>query len=196
MNYLVHAIITPPGDDLFLAGHVLGDYFKGKPPDHFPPTLQKAIWLHRAVDHFTDRHPLHIELRSLLSDCGRYRTVLADMLADHILATDPEYFPSDGVYKRYVKKIRLAFKTLKHYVPPIKTAHYSMICKAGWLEAYRYLDQLSYLIDGFSRRIQRPELAETFYKSVTFAAQTNKHKARKLILETRDFVKDLLFKVS
>jgi acyl carrier protein phosphodiesterase len=196
MNYLVHAFITPPGDDLFLAGHVLGDYFKGRPPEYFPTALQKAIWLHRAVDHFTDRHPLHAELRYSLSICGHYRAVLADMLADHILATDPIYFPNDGAYSSFVEKIRQAFKTLKLYVPPPKTAHYSMICKTGWLDAYRYSDQLIHLMDGLCRRIQRPELTETFYTSVIFAAQTNKHTVRKLIVETRDFVKDLLFKVS
>lgn len=195
MNYLVHAFVTPLGDDLLLAGHVLGDYFKGRPSEEFPNALKRAIWLHRAVDSFADHHPLHAELRASLSACGRYQAILADMLTDHILASDGEFFPSEDVFNDYVKRIRNAFSSLKPYIPPQRIQHFYSICRPGWLEAYRYPDQLFLLVEGFSHRIRQPELAETFYRNVFDSAQTQKNNARKLIKETRNFVKDLLFKV-
>lgn len=195
MNYLVHAFVTPPGDDLLLAGHVLGDYFKGKPHDEFPESLKKAIRLHREVDSFADRHPLHFNLRQTLKACGRYRSILADILLDHLLAADPQFFPDDLSYESFVRDVRASFHSLSAYVPEKRSEHFQYIRQFGWLESYRSRHRLKYLMEGFSRRIQKPYLRETFLESLLLAANTQQEKARKLILETQNFVKDLLFKL-
>lgn len=71
-----------------MIGNFMADHIKGIAiPDTLHPAVQQGIVLHRAIDAFTDEHPLVIQAkRSLYSTQGKYAPVVLDILFDHLLA--------------------------------------------------------------------------------------------------------------
>jgi hypothetical protein len=59
VNFLAHFHLSPPWPDA-LAGAYLGDFVRGPVDQHpdLPPMIRKGITLHRAIDAFTDAHPV------------------------------------------------------------------------------------------------------------------------------------------
>ncbi len=86
MNYLAHFHLAWPHEDL-VAGGLEGDYHKGPLPGRLPESLQAGVSLHRAIDGFTDRHPLLAELRAQFPEGSRrYAGILMDLSFDYFLS--------------------------------------------------------------------------------------------------------------
>lgn len=84
MNFLAHFHLAWPEPPL-IAGALEGDYHKG-PLHSAPPRLAAGIELHRAIDAFTDEHPLVRELKSdFPSGLRRFAGILIDLGFDHFL---------------------------------------------------------------------------------------------------------------
>ena len=88
MNFLAHLLLSYPDVDE-MSGNFIGDFVKGKNYLLYPPAISKGIIIHRMIDAYTDKHPEVIQLVNLLKPYfGRYSGVVADMLFDHVLASD------------------------------------------------------------------------------------------------------------
>ena len=86
MNFLGHIYLTPDNDSLLL-GNFIADHVKGDPDRQFPKTIADGIRLHRAIDSFTDGHPLVRQgVDRFRSTQGRYAHVVIDAVYDHVLA--------------------------------------------------------------------------------------------------------------
>jgi hypothetical protein len=57
MNYLAHAYLSF-GIPAITVGNLISDFVKGKQKLSYPPEIQRGIVLHRAIDSFTDTHPV------------------------------------------------------------------------------------------------------------------------------------------
>ena len=86
MNFLAHVFLS--GDDFPMAlGNLIADKIKGNELKIYPPSVQRGIFLHREIDHFTDTHPLFKACVTLLFPTYRhYSRVIVDMYFDHFLA--------------------------------------------------------------------------------------------------------------
>ncbi|MDR0667101.1 MAG: ACP phosphodiesterase [Prevotellaceae bacterium] len=85
MNYLAHIFLS--SSPAVQVGNFIGDFVKGQQVAQYPPDMQEGIWRHRAIDRFTDTHPVVLEARAALREpFGRYAGVLLDMYFDHLLA--------------------------------------------------------------------------------------------------------------
>jgi len=86
MNYLAHIFLS--GEDDFLKlGNFMADEIKGKSYTTYPLEIRRGILLHRAIDSFTDHHPLVYKgAHRFFSDLGHYNSVVIDMIYDHLLA--------------------------------------------------------------------------------------------------------------
>jgi len=88
MNHLAHAVLAGPDDDLILGG-LLGDFVHGPVPTGLRRGVERGIRLHRAIDVYTDGHPVVVELRRLFDPpFRRYAGILLDIWFDHLLARD------------------------------------------------------------------------------------------------------------
>ena len=87
MNYLAHILLS--GNDRRLqVGNFIGDFVKGTEYEQYPKRIKEGILLHRAIDSFTDNHPVFLEtVDMLLPDFGRYSGIMADMFYDYLLAS-------------------------------------------------------------------------------------------------------------
>ncbi|HEY9258295.1 ACP phosphodiesterase, partial [Chitinophaga sp.] len=105
MNHLAHAYLSFRQPDL-ITGNLIADFVKGrKNMAAFDVGIQQGIRIHRAIDTFTDQHPVTGRAKLFFRpSCGLYSGVFTDLVYDHFLAADPERFTNDSLYSfaRYV----------------------------------------------------------------------------------------------
>lgn len=86
MNFLAHIYLS--GDnDLIKIGNFMADGIRGKHFESYPTDVQKGIILHRAIDTFTDAHPIFRQsTKKLHENYHHYAGVIVDVFYDHFLA--------------------------------------------------------------------------------------------------------------
>ena len=86
MNFLAHIYLS--GDnDLIKIGNFMADGIRGKHFESYPLEIQKGIILHRAIDTFTDAHPIFRQsTKKLHEKYHHYAGVIVDVFYDHFLA--------------------------------------------------------------------------------------------------------------
>ncbi|MET0936880.1 MAG: ACP phosphodiesterase [Luteibacter sp.] len=88
MNVLAHALLAG-GDPALRLGGVMGDFVRGTPDEALPARVRDGIYLHRAIDVFTDSHDdVRAARERLPAPFRRYAGILLDMWFDHCLARD------------------------------------------------------------------------------------------------------------
>lgn len=86
MNFLAHFHLAWPDEGL-VAGALEGDYTKGTLAGELPQDIERGVKLHRAIDAYTDNHPLIQQLRrDLPPGLRRYAGILIDLSFDHYLS--------------------------------------------------------------------------------------------------------------
>ena len=91
MNYLAHIYLSNEEEEITL-GNFIADGVKGKKYVQFPLGIQQGILLHRAIDSFTDAHPIvRKSTKRLHKKYGHYSGVIVDILYDHFLAKNLEF---------------------------------------------------------------------------------------------------------
>ena len=87
MNFLAHFQLAWPDDGL-IAGALEGDYYKGPLRGELPARIEQGVKLHRAIDAYTDSHPIIVNLRTEFPDhLRRYAGIIVDIAFDHYLTT-------------------------------------------------------------------------------------------------------------
>ena len=86
MNFLAHIYLSVDDDGITI-GNFIADGIKGKRYRKYPQQIQKGILLHRAIDSYTDSHPIvKRSTKRLHENYGHYSGVIVDILYDHFLA--------------------------------------------------------------------------------------------------------------
>ena len=104
MNYLAHIYLSNEEEEITL-GNFIADGIKGKKYIQFPLGIQQGILLHRAIDSFTDAHPIvRKSTRRLHKKYGHYSGVIVDILYDHFLAKNWMKYHSIPLHK-YIENL-------------------------------------------------------------------------------------------
>ena len=86
MNFLAHIHLSGE-NEMIKIGNFMADGVRGKQYENFSVEIQKGILLHRAIDTFTDAHPIFRQsTKKLHSRYHHYAGVIVDMYYDHFLA--------------------------------------------------------------------------------------------------------------
>ena len=86
MNVLAHALAARAAGQSPV-DQILGDFVKGDPATRYAGPPLEGIVLHRALDRFTDQHPITLRSRRRVAPAyRRYAGVLTDLYYDHFLA--------------------------------------------------------------------------------------------------------------
>lgn len=117
MNFLAHFQLASPEEELVI-GALEGDYLKGPLRGELPAGIERGVKLHRAIDAFTDQHPLMAQLRRQFPiEVRRYSGILIDLSFDHFLSNHWQRFSSiplatfnTGVYR--------SLEVHKHHLGP------------------------------------------------------------------------------
>lgn len=149
MNFLVHAYLSFHNVDL-IVGNIIADMVKGKQVDNFPAEIKEGIYLHRAIDAFTDRHPVVKEAKNYFEDtAGRYSGSFLDVAYDHFLATSEKYRPADG-WQLFAENCYQAIESRSSVLPSQFISMFLYMKSENWLNNY----QNRWLIERSFERLQ------------------------------------------
>lgn len=151
LNYLAHLYLAGEDPEIVL-GNFIADHVKGKQLQLFDPQIQTGIIMHRAIDRFTDGHPLvKAGILQLQPTFHKYAGVVLDMYYDHFLSS---------LWNRYSGMslddfTQSRFKILNSYhdrLPERSARLLYFMEKQNWLESYGTYDGLKQAFTGMARR--------------------------------------------
>lgn len=159
MNYLAHIYLSGESDDIIL-GNFIGDYVKGNKHQNFPEQVAYGILLHRAIDSFTDRHPLVRECIELIRPgYGRYSGIVADVFFDHFLAANWNNY-SIYTLRQFARHAHAVFLSNFVWLPFRVKQFLPFLIQHKRLESYAQSENLFDVLEIMSRRTSLPSNSE------------------------------------
>lgn len=163
LNHLAHCLLSF-GEEGVLVGNFMGDYVKGNRWKEYAPDVQRGLLLHRAIDAYTDAHPIYnISVTRLRKFAGRYTPPVIDILYDHLLSIHwKEHVPRDifptesgdpvalhvfaeNTYQMLQNRVGDMPEQLQERLPRMLTGRF--------LHTYSTPEGMAWVMDWFSRRL-------------------------------------------
>lgn len=151
MNYLAHIYLSNEEEEITL-GNFIADGVKGKKYVQFPLGIQQGILLHRAIDSYTDEHPIvRKSTKRLHKKYSHYSGVIVDILYDHFLAKNWTQYHSIPLHKYTENFYNLINSNFDRLTPRIQKMMPYMI-EQNWLLSYASIDGIGKILDQMNRR--------------------------------------------
>ena len=152
MNHLAHCFLSF-NDASLLIGNFIGDYVKGNDWKQYPVPIQQGILLHRAIDMFTDEHPMVAKSVARLRPFGgRYTPPVVDVLYDHILCRYWDRYATSSL-GYFGEQTYQQLQQQAMYMPPVLQERFPRMLEARFLDAYATEPGMRFVLDRFSRRL-------------------------------------------
>lgn len=153
MNFLAHIYLSGDDEELQI-GNFIADSVKGKKYLSFPPKIQEGIILHRAIDTFTDTHPVvRKSVRRLFPVYSHYSNVIIDIIYDHYLAanwTDYSAIPLDQYVQVFYELLNRNYKIL-----PLKVQQFlPYMIRDNWLLDYATIEGIGKILMQMNQRTE------------------------------------------
>lgn len=151
MNFLAHIFLSGSSKEVII-GNFIADPVKGKKYLAFPPGIQKGILLHRAIDSFTDTHPIVRKSSArLYKNYSHYSPVIVDIFYDHFLAANWADY-SNAPLETFISDFYMLLKDNYVILPkPIQKLLPYMI-EQNWLLSYASLEGIKQILYQMNRR--------------------------------------------
>ena len=151
MNFLAHAYLSF-GQEEILVGNFIADFVRGKELENYPKKVQLGIQLHRAIDTYTDSHPLVKQVQSLLIPrFGHYSRVISDVFFDYFLAKNWKNY-SDTPLEKFSLDSYRTLSSFPYELPESFRRMFHWMQLQNWLYSYREPAGIQAALDGLSRR--------------------------------------------
>jgi len=151
MNFLAHIYLS--GDnDLLKIGNFMADGIRGKHFENYPLEIQKGIILHRAIDTYTDAHPIFRQsTKKLHARYHHYAGVIVDVFYDHFLAKNWSKY-SDEKLENFVEKFYQSLHD-NYAVLSEKTKEIMpYMIEQNWLVSYKTVEGIKQILTQMDRR--------------------------------------------
>ena len=151
MNFLAHIYLS--GDsDLLKIGNFMADGIRGNQFDTYPAEVQKGIFLHRAIDTFTDAHPIFKEsTKKLHARYHHYAGVIVDVFYDHFLAKNWSTYSNENLAV-YIERFYQSLKDNTAILSPRTAGFMEVMFRENWLWSYRTVDGIDKILTQMDRR--------------------------------------------
>ena len=153
MNYLAHAMLAQ-ANAYSLVGNLLGDFCKGLDIHQQHPQILAGLYNHRAVDRFTDQHPLVVQARQTFSpQRRRFAGIALDVLFDHLLI---KHWPSfySGQFLQHKPILYARFAAAEPLMPDSMRSTIRQLRLQDWFSHYQQLTSLGQTLDRIATRIR------------------------------------------
>ena len=145
MNFLAHIYLSGDNKQIQI-GNFMADGIRGNDYLNYPDDIQKGIILHRAIDTFTDAHPIFRKSKHRLHEkYGHYSGVIIDIFYDHFLAKNWKKYSDEPLektasdfYENLSSNYSILTERTKGMMP-------YMIAR-NWLVSYASLEGLSMIM--------------------------------------------------
>ncbi|WP_159802141.1 ACP phosphodiesterase [Flavobacterium sp. MK4S-17] len=151
MNFLAHIYLSGENDMLKI-GNFMADSIHGRKPESFPDEICKGIMLHRAIDTFTDAHPVFRQsTRRLHPFYHHYSGVIVDIFYDHFLARDWDEYHSLPL-ATYARQFYSLLEDNMHLLTEKTKNMIPYMVKHDWLGSYATLEGIGRTLAQMDRR--------------------------------------------
>ncbi|GAB4245781.1 MAG: acyl carrier protein phosphodiesterase [Ekhidna sp.] len=151
MNFLAHLLLSG-NDEEVMVGNFIGDFVKGPNLEAYPPNISYGIKLHRAIDTFTDSHPVVLKSKVRLRKKFRhYAPVIVDVFYDHFIARDWHLLSNQSLLE-FTHHFYERIKSYYDLIPPAVIHMLGYMREANWLYHYQYIEGIDKALTGMSRR--------------------------------------------
>lgn len=156
MNYLAHLYLADR-DDEYIAGALLGDFVKGRLENlDLPPGVVAGIRLHRAIDAYTDAHPVVLRSRTRLAERRRVAGIIVDLIYDHFLAVRWQEFAAEPLPAFCRRSYGSLLARIDEFPPALRRILPHM-ASHDWLGSYAELDNVALALERIGTRLRRPD---------------------------------------
>jgi acyl carrier protein phosphodiesterase len=161
MNYLAHSYLNGKRGNDVLMGNMMGDFVKGKQYQNFEAPIQEGILLHRAIDTFTDAHPIVSHAKSFFrQDYGLFSGPIVDVLFDYYLANDTSKFIHKEALQQHIQNTYNTILQNSHLMNEKMKHMTSYMIQYDWLFHYQFTKGIEKSWRGMSKRYERMNDAE------------------------------------
>jgi len=154
MNHFAHLVLSQATVESTV-GNLLGDFARGVDVTALPAPVHAGLLNHRAVDRFTDSHPLVLEMKRCFSRRRRrFAGIALDIYFDHLLLTHWEHFEKRGLDELIADFYRrMAVGRSLMPGPEMRRVTRRMI-DYDWFGSYRDADAIAESLDRVAARIR------------------------------------------
>lgn len=136
MNYLAHSFLSFSEEQL--VGNMIADFIKNRDLNTLPKGIQEGVRLHRAIDTFTDTHPVIHHAKKIFSPVVRlYSGAFVDVSFDYFLANDLG-IKSEQEWAEYSQKVYQTLQKYDEFLPDSFKLIFQKMKRDDWLYNYRY----------------------------------------------------------
>lgn len=159
MNFLAHIYLSGE-NDLIKIGNFMADGIRGKHYEYLPSKVQKGIVLHRAIDSYTDAHPIFRQsTKRLHSRYHHYAGVIVDVFYDHFLAKNWANYSNEKL-EDFVERFYQSLDTHQEILTE-KTLHMKpYMIENNWLVNYQYKHGIAQILTQMDRRTKDVSLMQ------------------------------------
>jgi acyl carrier protein phosphodiesterase len=174
MNWLAHTLLSKKNIDYQL-GNVLADPLRGAAWVGSSQSLREGMKMHRAIDKFTDKHPILSNSKSKLGADGHLKGVVLDLLYDHFLSQSWEQFSTVELNDYLLAFNQQALVSSRQFPSKAKTIVGSM-ATTNLLGKYQAFDGLIQALERIDLRLSaRTHAKETASQYIPVLEQQYDH---------------------
>ena len=140
-----------------MIGNLLGDFARGLELESLTPGIRAGLENHRAVDRFTDSHPLVVAMKRQFSQRRRrFAGIALDIYFDHLLIKHWQQL-EPGNLPETVQAIYGHLQNGRARMPnPRMQQTTKSIVEHDWFGSYQHLDGIAHAINRVAERIRFP----------------------------------------
>jgi len=188
LNYLAHLFLAGKDPEMIL-GNFIADHVKGNEILKYSEKVRDGIWMHRAIDTFTDQHPVVKQsISRLRADFRKYAGVIVDMYYDHYLSSQWDEY-SDTDLPAFTKIRYDILNTFQSILPARSARLLFFMEKQNWLLSYGSLDGMQQAFNGMSRRTTFESKMELAVANLKAGYPEFNHEFRQFFPELQTYVK-------
>lgn len=151
MNFLAHLYLSG-GFDEVMVGNLMADFTVGRIDGALPEGVRRGIRLHRAIDSFTDAHPVVRQAKHRLFPAYRhYAAVITDVFYDHFLSIHwPQYHAQ--TLNGFAGQVYGLLAEKEHLLPAAMLPMVRGMAKHNWLTHYATLEGIDHALTRMAKR--------------------------------------------
>jgi acyl carrier protein phosphodiesterase len=134
---------------------MLADFVKIDYQNHYNKRICRAIIEHRAVDKFTDTHPIFWRSKNRINDNFRLlKGIMIDIFYDHYLAKN--WFSYSNIsLENFCDYVYVIFLKYQNTFPVKMQPIIPKMIRENWLLSYREIDGIDRVLKGLTNRLSK-----------------------------------------
>ena len=151
MNFLAHLYLSG-NDEQIMIGNFIADSVKGSAYNNYPEGIKRGILLHRAIDFYSDNHPVFLKsVERLRPGYRKYAGVIVDIFYDHFLAKNWKEY-SQKPLEQYASEVHSLMLKNVLLMPAKSLMFLKYAMRTNRLVSYATHEGIGEVLYGMSRR--------------------------------------------